>query len=41
MKKLLIILIILISINSQAQTFNPSQLIGTKWQRVERFSDPQ
>jgi hypothetical protein len=40
MKKLLIILIILISINSQAQTFNPSQLIGTKWQRVERFSDP-
>ena len=40
MKKLLIILIILVSIDSRAQTFNPKQLIGTKWQRVERFSDP-
>lgn len=40
MKKLLVILIILVSIDSHAQTFNPKQLIGTKWQRVESFSDP-
>ena len=30
MKKLLVILIILVSIDSHAQTFNPKQLIGTK-----------
>ena len=40
MKKILIIFIILVSIDGHAQTFNPNQLIGTKWQRVERFSDP-
>ena len=40
MKKILIIFIILVNINSCTQTFNPSQLIGTKWERVERFSDP-
>ena len=40
MKKLLIILIILVSIDSHAQTFDPKQLIGTKWQCVETFSNP-
>ena len=40
MKKVIVFIIILININSCAQTFNPNQLIGTKWQRVERFSDP-
>lgn len=40
MKKILIIFIILVNINSCTQTFNPNQLIGTKWQCVERFSDP-
>ena len=40
LNKLIYIFILLISINSQAQTFNPNQLIGTKWQCVERFSDP-
>ena len=40
MKKVIVFIIILININSCTQTFNPSQLIGTKWQRVERFSDP-
>ena len=40
MKKVIVFIIILININSYAQTFNPNQLIGTKWQRVERFSDP-
>ena len=40
MKKVIVFIIILININSCAQTFNPSQLIGTKWERVERFSDP-
>ena len=40
MKKLLVILIILVSIDSHAQTFNPKQLIGTKWECVESFSDP-
>lgn len=40
MKKVIVFIIILININSCTQTFNPSQLIGTKWERVERFSDP-
>ena len=40
MKKVIVFIIILININSHAQTFNPNQLIGTKWERVERFSDP-
>lgn len=39
MKKVIVFIIILINI-SCAQTFNPNQLIGTKWERVERFSDP-
>lgn len=38
MKKVIVFIIILINI-SCAQTFNQNQLIGTKWQRVERFSD--
>ena len=40
MKKVIVFIIIVININSCTQTFNPSQLIGTKWERVERFSDP-
>lgn len=40
MKKVIVFIIIVIIINSCTQTFNPSQLIGTKWERVERFSDP-
>jgi hypothetical protein len=40
MKKVIVFIIILININSCTQTFNPSQLIGTKWERVESFSDP-
>ena len=40
MKKVIVFIIILININSCTQTFNPNQLIGTKWQCVERFSDP-
>lgn len=40
MKKVIVFIIILINIYSCAQTFNPNQLIGTKWQCVERFSDP-
>lgn len=40
MKKLLVFLIILVSIDSHAQTFDPKQLIGTKWQCVEMFSNP-
>lgn len=40
MKKVIVFIIILINIYSCTQTFNPSQLIGTKWERVERFSDP-
>ena len=40
MKKLIIILLVLASASCQAQTFDPKQLIGTKWQCVEKFSDP-
>ena len=40
MKKLIIILLVLASVSCQAQTFDPKQLIGTKWERVEGFSDP-
>ena len=40
MKKTFLILITLICVCAHAQTFSPKQLIGTKWQRVERFSDP-
>ena len=41
MKKVIVFIIIVININScQTQSFDPSSLIGTKWQCVERFSDP-
>ena len=41
MKKVIVFIIIVININScQTQSFDPSSLIGTKWERVERFSDP-
>lgn len=40
MKKVIVFIIILININSHAQTYSPSLLIGTKRQCVERFSDP-
>ena len=40
MKKLIIFLLVLASLSCQAQSFDPSQLIGTKWQRVDKFSDP-
>ena len=40
MKKLIIFLLVLASLSCQAQSFDPNQLIGTKWQRVDKFSDP-
>ena len=40
MKKLIIFLLVLASLSCQTQSFDPSSLIGTKWQCVERFSDP-
>ena len=40
MKKLIIFLLVLASLSCQTQSFDPSSLIGTKWERVERFSDP-
>ena len=41
MKKVIVFIIIVININScQTPSFDPSSLIGTKWQCVERFSDP-
>jgi hypothetical protein len=40
MKKLIIFLLVLASLSCQAQTFDPSPLIGTKWQRIDKFSDP-
>ena len=40
MKKLIIILLVLASASCHAQTFDPKQLIGTKWQCIEGFSDP-
>ena len=40
MKKLIIILLVLASASCHAQTFDPKQLIGTKWQCIELYSDP-
>ena len=40
MKKVLLILITLISVCAHAQTYKISQLAGTKWQCVETFSNP-
>jgi hypothetical protein len=40
MKKLIIFLLVLASLSCQAQTFDPKQLIGTKWQCIELYSDP-
>ena len=28
------------SLSCQTQSFDPSSLIGTKWQRIDKFSDP-
>ena len=40
MKKLIIFLLVLASLSCQTQSFDPSSLIGTKWQCVETFSNP-
>ena len=40
MKKLIIFLLVLASLSCQTQSFDPSSLIGTKWQCIELYSDP-